>query len=143
MTTKTLYVMVGLPRSGKSSFAQNNTDTTPIANPDSIRKAMGHVYYAPIEPMVWAVTKLMVRSLFLAGHNTVCLDACNVSKERRDEWINPLEWDTRFVCVHTEDSLEKQVEICKARAVATQQEYLIPVIDSMAKQWDWEGSTKG
>lgn len=90
-----LILTVGLPRSGKSTWAR--AKGVPVVCPDSVRLALHGQEYEPLaEPFVWAAVKLFVRSLFGAGHRTVILDACNVTRKRRDEWRNA-EWETFFV----------------------------------------------
>lgn len=121
-----LIATVGLPRSGKSTWARSQS--YPIVNPDSIRLALhGQRYWAPAEPFVWAMAKAMVRALFLAGHRHVILDATNMSRKRRDEWQSE-EWGT-FFKLFCETAL-----VCKERAKATGQDDLLPVIDRMAAE---------
>ena len=128
---KTLIVLVGLPRSGKSTWAK--AQTYPMVNPDSIRLAItGQRFVAEAEPFVWATAKAMVRSLFLAGHDRVILDATNTTRKRRDEWRSK-EWATRFRCFF------ESVDTCKERARAGGMEDLCPVIDRMAAQFEPRG----
>jgi len=97
---KTLYLTVGLPRSGKSTWAKQQN--VPIVNPDSIRLALhGQPFYPPAEQFVWAMANLMVRALFLAGHDSVILDATNTTLARRQKWSST-EWKTRCVCFDTD-----------------------------------------
>jgi len=118
---KTLYVTVGLPRSGKSTWARQQN--VPTVNPDSIRLALhGQRFYPPAEQFVWAVTSLMVRALFIAGHDKVILDATNTTKSRRDKWSST-EWATCYVLFGT----EKEECICRAG----DDEELIRVIERM------------
>lgn len=123
-----LIVTVGLPRSGKTTWARSQA--YPIVNPDSIRLALhGQRFYADAEPMVWAVARLMVRSLFLAGHRHVILDATSVQKKRRDEWVSR-EWGTFFKHVDT------NWEVCLKRAEAENDQEIIPVIARMMEQFE-------
>lgn len=123
-----LFLTVGLPRSGKSTWAKQKG--WPIVNPDSIRLAIhGERYNQLAEPYVWAVAETMVRSLFLAGHDRVILDATNISEGRRKRWKTP-DWITRFVPVTT-DKLE-----CIRRAVSTNDEYIVSVIERMARDYE-------
>lgn len=96
---KELYVLVGLPRSGKSTWAQQQS--VPIVCPDAIRLALtGQAFVPEAEPMVWTLARYMVRALFLAGHRHVILDACNTTKARRSNWKSP-EWQRTFLWFDT------------------------------------------
>jgi predicted kinase len=120
--------MVGLPYSGKSTISKRIG--VPIVNPDSIRVALhGQKFYAPAEPMVWAMAKNMVRALFLAGHDTVVLDATNTTVARRKEWLST-QWRTEFYCVPTE------VEECINRAIAAGDEDMVEIIRYMDAKFE-------
>lgn len=117
---------VGLPRSGKSTWAKSLN--YPIVNPDSIRLSLhGHNYIQLAEPFVWAIAKVMVRALFTAGHDIVVLDATNTNKLRRKEWVCS-DWETKYKLFNTSK------EDCIYRA--HDREYLIPVIENMAEKWE-------
>ena len=123
-----LIATVGLPRSGKTTWARQQA--YPIVNPDSIRLALhGNRFIDRAEPFVWAIAKTMVRSLFLAGHSTVILDATNTTAKRRDEWKSK-DWALFFKHIQTPP------EICIARAKAEKDDEILPVIDRMAGQWE-------
>lgn len=99
---KILILTVGLPHSGKSTWAKEQG--FPIVNPDSIRLAVhGQKYLESAEHLVWAIAKTMVSSLFLSGHKIVILDACNNTRKRRDEWISD-DWFTCFQPFNTKIS---------------------------------------
>lgn len=128
MNEQLLILTVGLPRSGKSTWARQQG--VPVVNPDSIRLALhGQAFVASAEPFVWATAKLMVRALFLAGHSRVILDATNTTEKRRAEWDSP-EWAVRFMEFHT------PVEVCIQRAHDTGRPELVPVIERMAAQYE-------
>lgn len=123
-----LVVTVGLPRSGKSTWAvkMSAEQGYPIVNPDSIRKAIhGQSFYGPAEPMVWGIAQTMVRSLYLAGHHGVIVDATNTTENRRQMWrmmgVN-LIWVV----------LTTPVESCVARAKAENNNELVDVISRMS-----------
>lgn len=129
---KILIATVGLPRSGKSTWARSQA--YPVVNPDSIRLALhGQRFYGPAEPLVWATAKLMVRSLFLAGHKTIILDATNVERKRRDEWRSK-EWGLFF------KSIDTPKETCLDRAAAEADAEIVPVIERMAAGFEPLGS---
>lgn len=119
---------MGLPRSGKTTWAQQQT--FPIVNPDSIRYALhGQRYQAIAEPFVWAIAMVMVRALFLAGHDTVIVDATHNTRKRRDFWRCD-EWD---LCLK---HFPTSKEICIERAKAIQDDVIIPIIEKMANEAD-------
>jgi predicted kinase len=123
--TPTLIMPVGLPRSGKSTWARSTG--FPMVNPDSIRLSLhGQAFYTPAEAFVWATAHLMVQSLFTAGHQTVILDATNLTERRRAEWRSK-DWHCAYVLFPTPE------DECIRRALANCQEELIPVIHRMAK----------
>lgn len=123
-----LIATVGFPRSGKTTWAK--TQSYPIVNPDAIRLAMhGQRFIAEAERFVWATAHAMVKSLFLAGHQIVILDACNNSRKRRAEWEST-EWATFYKVVDT------SAEACFDRAAGEGDTEIIPHIERMAKEHD-------
>lgn len=121
-----LILTVGLPRSGKTTWAK--AQGHPIVNPDSIRLALhGQRFYGPAEPTVWATAKLMVAALFGAGHETVILDATNVSAKRRDDWKSYAPELQIF---------DVDPATCITRARDIGDEAIVPVIKRMAEEWD-------
>ena len=124
---KTLKMTVGLPRSGKSTWAREQG--CPIVNPDSIRLALHGQAFAPLaEPFIWAIAKVMVRALFLSGHDVVVLDATNTTKKRREMWASK-NWNRAFKVVET------PMKICIERAKDSNPD-LIPVIRTMHKEYE-------
>ena len=125
---KFLFMTMGLPYSGKSTFVREQCDA-PIVCPDAIRLALhGQRYLAEREPEVWSIAKTMVRALFLAGHGDVVLDATNTTRKRRDEWDGP--W-LRTIWV-----FPRCEKLCAERARRRKDSHILPVIDRMAKQWE-------
>jgi predicted kinase len=123
-----LIATVGLPRSGKSTWAKSQA--YPIVNPDAIRLALhGQRFAANAEPFVWATAKVMVRALFGAGHKAVILDATNITRKRRDEWKSK-EWGLFFKNIPTGSIT------CTARAIAEKDEDILPVIERMAAEYE-------
>jgi predicted kinase len=132
MEENILYVLVGLPRSGKSTWAARERVRTgaAVVNLDSIRLALhGQRFIASAESFVMSIAKTMVRALFLAGHTKVILDATNVSKGRRAAWFGDL-WRVLFVHIDT------PAEVCRLRATRGLDNKILPVIDRMVKEFD-------
>lgn len=130
-----LIMMVGLPYSGKSTIAKSFKH--PIVCPDQIRYAVYNQRYEPMaEPMVWAMAKIFVRSLFLAGHKHVVLDATNVTSGRRDDWID-VAWNRSYVVC----DVSKMA--CMLRAQANHDDEIMPIIDRMATYLEFDGILYG
>ena len=124
-----LIMMVGLPRSGKSTWARNMMESKgwPIVNPDSIRLSLhGQRFVASAEPFVWAIARVMVESLFTAGHTRVILDATNTVAAHRRQWNGS--WRLAHKVIDTSASE------CIARAQNDQE--IISVIAKMAQEYD-------
>ena len=103
----------------------------PIVSPDAIRLSLhGHTFIGTAEPLVWATAKLMVASLFEAGHKAVILDACNTTRKRRDEWLDN-RWEINPI------TFPASKEVCIERARLTGREDIIPTIERMAEQMQW------
>ncbi len=125
---KILHLMVGLPRSGKSTIAKELG--FPVVSPDAIRLAVHGTNWRPeTENLVWGIAKTMAEALFIAGHDEVIIDACNHTKERRRIWES-----SRWVIKHHVVNID--METCITRAKASYQEELIPVIQRMSAVWD-------
>lgn len=119
----TLILTVGLPRSGKSTWAQSTG--FPVVCPDAIRIALhGQPFIQQAEPMIWGIAHVMVAALFEAGHTTVILDACSTSSKSRQKWE-----DGRWVIRH--QVFNTLPEVCIQRARDAGMEDLIPVIERM------------
>lgn len=127
---KLLICMVGLPRSGKTTIVSQlmKKHSAPVVRRDDIRLALhGMRYEHRAEPFVKAISDVMIRSLFLSGHEVVICDETNYSRAARD-FHKSKEWRTVFY------ELTTSPDICKQRAIATSQEDLIRVIDEMWKR---------
>ena len=123
-----LICMVGLPQSGKSTWARSQG--LPIVNPDAIRLALhGEAYIPQAEPMVWVLAKYMVTALFLAGHGAVILDATNTTRKRRDDWISD-NWETVFKLI------DESAGVCIQRAEQSGNVALVTVIEKMKEHFE-------
>jgi predicted kinase len=134
--TRTLLLTVGLPRSGKTTWARKTG--FPIVSADAIRLALHGQAFEPLaEPFVWAIARIMVRALFVAGHETVILDACSVTRARRDEWRGG-EWETfvvMFECSR-EEARRRVLADIPENSADTESGRLLEAIDRMAKSFE-------
>lgn len=104
-----------------------------MVNPDSIRLSLhGQAFVKSAEVFVWAIAHKMVEALFLAGHADVVLDATNITPQYRNEWLSD-DWECRFLYFDTPK------EECIRRAISSDKEYLIPVIERMNDSLDLTG----
>jgi predicted kinase len=125
---KTLILTVGLPRSGKSTWARQQG--YPMVNIDSIRLALTGKAYEPLaEEMVWATARIMVRALFISGHDIVIVDATNTTLGRRNAW-KAKEWSCAYKVFTV------GVDVCKQRAIDSGKPELVPVIERMNNGWE-------
>ncbi len=84
-----LVVMVGLPRSGKSTVVDRDylSQGYAVVCPDEVRRAIhGQRFVASAERWVWATVFTMVDALRRRGCRVV-VDACNVTREHRKPWV--------------------------------------------------------
>ena len=129
---KTLVLMCGLPRSGKTTRARelSHLDGSPIVCPDAIRLALhGQRYIESAEPYVWSIARTMVEALFRAGHDAVLVDATHGSRKRRDFWKSP-QWRRVFVTLDTPKA------VCLERAAKEGDTEIRAVIERMAATWE-------
>jgi predicted kinase len=129
---KKLICTVGLPRSGKSTWAKEQN--LPMVNPDSIRLGLyGEAFIKEAEQMVWSIATYMVKALFIAGHDTVILDATNLTIASRNRWLYH-DWECEWKIFDTSK------EECTRRAIASEREDLIHVIEMMDNHKDLTGT---
>lgn len=76
-----LICMVGIARSGKSTYIDNNLSECQIVCADDIRLAFGTQFYKPIEPFVWAIHDIMVYA-YLERRRNICIDSTNTVEDR-------------------------------------------------------------
>ena len=130
---KKLICTVGLPYSGKTSWAL--TTNYPIVSPDSVRLALhGTRYIQNSEPIVWVLVEYMISSLFIAGHNTIILDATNNTQKRRDKWIEFCKnkgYEIEFNYINTNKN------ICLERAISNSDTEIMSIIEKQAQEKDW------
>lgn len=149
-----LYFLIGLPRSGKSTFAkkwvQNRINILEnggytenkrisccknkfyqpdvprvIVRSDDIRLACGHRWNGYIEPYINATKLVMIRALL--NEHDVLVDGTHTTKKSIMELLNIDKNAIPFL-------IKENPEICKKRAKESGQEDLLPVINRMYDQ---------
>jgi predicted kinase len=127
---KKLILTVGLPRSGKTTWAMKQG--FPVLNIDEVRwQVYGHRFWGPGEELTWTIARIMFRAL-AAVNEVIIIDACNVTKKRREDWI-------KLVPEGTQIELEPFMaspKLCIDRARVTGDLEIIPVIERMALEFD-------
>lgn len=126
---QTLLVTVGLPRSGKTTWAR--ATGLPCVETDLVRKVLhGVEYMAKLEPVVWLVTEWIIEYMLRQGHSYIIVDATNITKKRREHWQRFATMAAiRFVLFDTAAS------DCVDRAVVNGEEELVPIIQRMATEY--------
>lgn len=124
-----LHIVFGLPRSGKSTFCNQlvrKTDNQPraIVSGDDIRLALtGDRYNDLAEQFVSSIKYTMIRALYSRGHYVIV----DGTYSNLYNW-NPLfKIDSNLEYTRIDTSKEE----CIRRAILTQQDDLIPVIERM------------
>jgi predicted kinase len=133
---KTLIMLIGLPRSGKSTYTKNLVEESrggvAVISADTIRKILyGQCFYADGEPLMWSIRDVFLKSLMESGTDIV-IDETNINYKNRGKAIglalkHGYEVDAVWI--------ETPVKICEERAMDTAQSELIPVINRMATQF--------
>jgi predicted kinase len=123
-----LYVMVGFPRSGKSTHVNKNFKDIVKVSADQLRLLIhGKPFLKEKETFVWKVREIMLKALCEQSLDIV-IDETNLTKERRKKSINfskEYGYETVAIVIPTDKNT------CKERAKKTGQDHLIPVIDRM------------
>jgi len=124
---KMLIITVGFPYCGMTEWALSGG--CPIVSPGDIHLALtGQRFTCYAHPMVQSIAMIMIRALFLVGHNNVVLRATNVTRERRTEWKSSHEWESSFAC------FPWNRDLCENRAKKVGDEAIIPIIHRMSDE---------
>lgn len=135
-----MFVMVALPRSGKSTYVDKYLHNIPRISADQLRLLIyGRRYLAEKEHLVWWVRDIMLRAL-MQQELDVVIDQTNITRARRRELIRLAE-EYGYTTVAV--VLERDIGTCKERAVETGQEDLIPVIEEYALNYEPVSESEG
>lgn len=129
-----LQLTIGLPYAGKSFHLWGDgalDPLVPVVSPDSIRLALhGQRFQIEAEPTVWAMVGVFIRSLFLAGHQTVIVDATHNTAKRREVYLAvldtlPFTVDLEYIIFLT------PAQVCALRARAVGDTHILSHIARM------------
>ena len=114
----TLTVIMGIPRSGKSSWIDKNKKNAIIVSPDEIRSEIfGHQFHAPANPFIFALSGSMI-SLLLKQGKDVIVDATHISHQLRNSYYSvkkAYNCKTRLIWVYIDEDYIINIEKCKER----------------------------
>lgn len=129
-----IILMVGLPRSGKTTWAKEYVKTNPsfvIVSPDTIRFALhGNRFIAEAEEFVWAIHYTMIKTLLLQGYDII-VDATNTTDKRR----KPYSYKFKGCNILTKVIFTSK-KVCKERASSENDLEILSIIDKMAEQYE-------
>jgi predicted kinase len=131
---KKLTMMCGLPRSGKSTWVEENKlDGEVILSADKLRYLVyNQRFWTGGEPLMWAVHGIILKMLLEQGVDII-VDETNVTKAIRGKIIKlAKEYDYEVTGIE----FNTPKEICKERAIKTGQEDLLDVIDRLAEIYE-------
>ncbi|MDQ0339693.1 putative kinase [Caldalkalibacillus uzonensis] len=129
----TIYIMVALPRSGKSTYVAQHFGALPKVSADQLRLLIhGRRFWAEKEHEVWRVRDIMLKAL-MEQQLDVVIDETNVTRKNRRPMLKLARtygYNAVAIVINT------PVEICKQRAIQSNQEDLLPVIEEMAQRYE-------
>jgi len=129
-----ITLMCGLPRSGKSTWIKNNKTNEVVVSADDIRYLVyNQQFWGDGEPLMWSIRGMMLKYLMQQGVDII-IDETNTMSERRQPIIKMAKKYGYYIIGNTIEGI--WVDTCIARAKEINQDYLIPVIERMAAQFE-------
>jgi len=129
-----IILMIGLPRSGKSTWVKNNKTTEVVISADDIRYLVyNQRFWGEGEPLMWSVRGMMLKYLMQQGVDII-IDETNTTKERRKPIIKMAKKFGYEIIGNTVEGV--LIDECVKRADKTGQEDLIPIIKAMAEKFE-------
>lgn len=140
LSTASLNITMGLPLSGKSTWAHTQPNYPTIICPDTFRLALhGQEFVPTAEAHVWASVHLAARALLMEGAR-VLVDATNARASHREPWMKlarDMELPINIFLFGA------SAQTCVERARRDSRENMVPIIERMADSWEPVYLTKG
>lgn len=132
-----MIVLVGLPRSGKSSYAMKIKDRSDIVvNLDQMRKIVyGQEFNQMMDYVAIKANQYMLEYL-LTNHHNVIVDATNTRTHVRKELVELAKKYNYRVEAHF---MNTPPDVCMIRAIRTDRDYLTDVIHRQIGYFDANG----
>jgi predicted kinase len=129
-----LTMMVGLPRSGKTTYVNAHfKGSDPILCADQLRYLVyGQRFWGDGEELMWSIHKKVLTMLLEQGIDVV-IDETNTTEARRQPLIKLARkygYSVRAIVIST------PADVCIARAKAENDTVIIPVIERMEAQYE-------
>lgn len=126
----TLYVMLGLPGSGKSTHVTRKLvpQGVQVVCADDLRAAHGHRYYGPLEAQIHGLCHTFARAHMLRGLDVV-IDECTVRSGYVKRWLNlasDMGYSVRVL------HCTAPAEVCRERRRTATPDFPLEVIDKKA-----------
>lgn len=127
------YLMVGLPGSGKSTYADNLKEEVVIVHSsDAIREELGNVNDQSKNTEVFEILHKRIKSDLKDG-KSVCYDACNISRKRRITFLKEL---NNIPCEKVCVLVATPYEMCVAKNFKRDRRVPVEVIWRMYKNFN-------
>lgn len=136
----TLYILIGVPGCGKSTYAeelaQKSEMSAYIVSSDEIRKYLyGNESCQSNPAKVFTLAHCVIKSQLRANYDVI-FDATNIYKNNREQLIKEIMFEidkpVRFVAIY----FDTPVETCIARQELRERKVPQKVIEKMARQID-------